>query len=635
MRPMGDVRLPCAPSNFLAGRPAGIRPEAIVLHRNGRTAEQIRARFCNATSAVSAHYVVSKAGAVLPCVAEQDTAFHAGVVVNPTWKCLKPKVNPNFYTIGIELEGSVGDPMPDQQSDACAALVAEIAARRNIPIDQDHIITHNEIRASTNSADTALSRDELIQRALLAGASATAVAAPSEIEILKNTDLREGLPSLAVRIVKVLSAGTKVKVNGFTLQGEAVNGNSAWFQNEEGNFFSAVNSSVPEPRPHSDDEDATAVAPRSAQAPDGGPATRQPLSAGVTCPTGISEIDQFFTADSSAPLDLAKATRDTLGAIQDLLTGHGFSNLPSVLSPHYGFCNDTTQKALSTFQSSCGLPSDALITSQTMKQLVGLAAMDPRATQAHLSLVLGIPFTGIHRLLVLTAQLEGVGRFAALNLNTDLAGLSFGLIQWAQRPGRLLEIVSAFRDADGSAFVQIFGDGNAALASGLIAHLSKPFGGVLEKTGVSNDPQFDLISTPWPNRFKAAALHRDFQRVQVTTARHAFETSLAHLMRYDTAKLVRSERAVAFMLDVANQFGDGCIQKPANAPDRGLAGIYRSVVRSGMNEQDLLQDVGNATAAAMPARFQAAVRARRSLFLTTPILSESKTFESGSAVAGQ
>jgi hypothetical protein len=264
-----------------------------------------------------------------------------------------------------------------------------------------------------------------------------------------------------------------------------------------------------------------------------------------------------------------------------------------------------------------------------MTQLIGVPAKDPRATRAYFSFVLGIPFKGIHRVLAFTAQMEGAGRLAALNLNTDFAGLSFGLIQWAQRPGRLLDIVSAFRDADRETFERIFGDGDVGITDRLISHLRKPFGGVEEKTGITTDPQFNLIASPWTERFREAALQANYQKMQVNKAREAFETSLARLRQYDTAELVKSERAVAFMLDVANQFGDGKPQIPAPRPDRGLAGIYRKVIRQGMTEQDLLQAIADATVAAMAPRFQTGVRARRSLFLTTPLLSGTDEFRSG------
>ena len=114
---------------------------------------------------------------------------------------------------------------------------------------------------------------------------------------------------------------------------------------------------------------------------------------------------------------------------------------------------------------------------------------------------------------------------------------------------------------------------------------------------------------------------------QVKLAREAFEKSLARMQQYDSAALVKSERAVAFMLDVANQFGDGSVKRPAQPPDRGLAGLYRRTLRQGMTEQALLQAIADATVAAMPAKFQSGVRARRTLFLTTPLLSGTTEFK--------
>src|SRR5258708_4901619 len=101
---MEKTRIVCAQSNFMKGRPAGFRPEAIVLHGGEGAAEEIRARFLDAGMATSAHYVVTKSGDIVQYVAEDDTAFHAGMAINPTWSLIKPNVNPNFYTIGIELE---------------------------------------------------------------------------------------------------------------------------------------------------------------------------------------------------------------------------------------------------------------------------------------------------------------------------------------------------------------------------------------------------------------------------------------------------------------------------------------------------------------------------------------------------
>jgi hypothetical protein len=609
---MDQTRIPCASSNFMTGRPAGMRPEAIVLHRTGGSADEIRARFLDGSTLVSAHYVVRKDGGVVNYVSEQDTAFHAGLAVNPTWKGVKPDTNPNFYTIGVELEGAPADPVPEEQSDALAALLADVAARNSLPIDADHIVLHSEIRASSDCPGAGFARADLLQRALLAATSPGVFPAPGEVEIIKDTNLRESLPSSSARVVSVLRAGTKVRVNGFTLRGESVKGNSAWHQTEDGNFFWAGNSSIPQPRPPVD-----AAAPMVAPAP----------SSSQMTPIGIAEIDRFFGAQSTPPLDFAQAGRDAIGAIQDLLTGQGFPKLPSVLSPAYGVCGDATRAALSGFQNSCGLPLADALSTETMKQLVCVAAKDPRATRAYFSLVLGIPFTGIHRVLALTAQMEGVGKFAALNLNTDTAGLSFGLIQWAQRPGRLAEIVAAFREDDTDAFNRIFG--GETVGDALIAHLKKPSGGVDPKTGVAGNPAFNLIASPWPDRFRQAALHPPYQATQVRLARAAFENSLDLLRQYDSAGLVKSERAVAFMLDVANQFGNGSVKRPAQPPDRGLAGLYRKTFRDGMTEQDLLKAIADASVAAMSPSLQNGVHARRTLFLTTPLLSGTDEFNAG------
>src|SRR5688500_10915140 len=130
-------------TNFRTGRPAGFRPEAIVLHRTGGSREFWRSRVDTAGSTISAHYIVGRDGTVDMYVLETDTAFHAGMVVGPTWRGLRPNVNPNFYTIGIELEGAAADDWPDPQIQATATLVAEVAARWQFGVDSDHVLPHS------------------------------------------------------------------------------------------------------------------------------------------------------------------------------------------------------------------------------------------------------------------------------------------------------------------------------------------------------------------------------------------------------------------------------------------------------------------------------------------------------------
>src|SRR6185437_10548693 len=122
---MNKIWKGCAPGNFRAGRPSGLRPAAIVIHIMEGSIGSADDWFQNPASSVSAHYGVAKSGEVHQYVDEHDTAFHAGTVVSPTWTGIRPGVNPNYYTVGIEHEGKAEDPWPwpEAQLATSAALV--------------------------------------------------------------------------------------------------------------------------------------------------------------------------------------------------------------------------------------------------------------------------------------------------------------------------------------------------------------------------------------------------------------------------------------------------------------------------------------------------------------------------------
>jgi len=140
----------CAAGNFRTGRPAGFLPTGIIIHRSGGSLGALRSRFGDPSSLLSSHYAVGLDGTVEQYVAEGDTAYHAGMVLNPSWPGLRPRVNPNFYTIGIDHEGRAGDPWPATQREATADLLAEIAGRWSIALDGAHVVPHSAIRASAN-----------------------------------------------------------------------------------------------------------------------------------------------------------------------------------------------------------------------------------------------------------------------------------------------------------------------------------------------------------------------------------------------------------------------------------------------------------------------------------------------------
>ena len=280
----------CPDANFRRGRPFGLRPEAIVVHIMDGSFAAGESVFRNPSSQKSAHYGISKAGEIHQYVDEHDTAFHAGIVVNPTWSLLKPRVNPNFYTIGIEHEGRPDDVWPETQLSASAELIGEIATRWKIPLDESHVIRHHQIRASKTCPGNWLKMGELLTRvparqpltiAATAGvstgtdgsigmAAGATVAAPvippapvsgvhlvgpvpitaktGVVRTVKNVNLRRGRPSTAAPILRTIPAQTEVPVSGFEI-GEAVIGNPNWYVDLQGNFFWAGATDVPDPRP--------------------------------------------------------------------------------------------------------------------------------------------------------------------------------------------------------------------------------------------------------------------------------------------------------------------------------------------------------------------------------------------------
>jgi hypothetical protein len=175
--------------------------------------------------------------------------------------------------------------------------------------------------------------------------------------------------------------------------------------------------------------------------------------------------------------------------------------------------------------------------------------------------------------------------------------------------------------ADRSLFTSIFGGNDSDASDGLLNHCRRPSGGVDPKTGVTTNPAFNLIEEPWIGRFKQSALEKKFQQVQVQVALQSFSRSYTRIR--ELAPDLTSERSVAFMLDVANQFGDG-----------GIAKLYTDIHRPGMAEADVLQGIADETVVRVPDPLKAGVRSRREQFLQTSLLSD-RAFDLGLPVEPQ
>lgn len=237
---------PVSTSNFTQGR-RSYRPEAIVIHIMEGTLAGTDSWFKNPLSQVSAHYGIGKNGEVHQYVQETDTAWHSGRVHSPTWSLIKKSadgmyINPNYYTIGIEHEGSDNSDWPDAMYSASAKLVRDICQRWSIPADRLHIIGHHEIYSLKTCPGFKVDLNKLIA---LSTNSVPIVNGQTQISktekfgkvtTLTRLNMRSG-PSQVYKITNMVNAGIQLAYDGFTMQGETVNGNGKWYYTNEGNWF--------------------------------------------------------------------------------------------------------------------------------------------------------------------------------------------------------------------------------------------------------------------------------------------------------------------------------------------------------------------------------------------------------------
>ena len=110
-----------------------------------------------------------------------------------------------------------------------------------------------------------------------------------------------------------------------------------------------------------------------------------------------------------------------------------------------GLYGPATTAAVKDFQIALGVQATAALGHDVLHALVETTPVSPIASRSYLALALDMEWTGFMRLVALTARFEAGGKFTARNRNTDHAGLSFGILQWAQKPGRLAGLLRAFQ----------------------------------------------------------------------------------------------------------------------------------------------------------------------------------------------
>ncbi|NGZ60003.1 MAG: hypothetical protein CV081_05815 [Nitrospira sp. LK265] len=206
--------------------------------------------FSNEESEVSAHYGVGKEGQIHQYVGESDQAWHAGRIVSPTWRLLKPDLNPNLYTIGIEHEGRADTLWSNALYDASARLIDEICRRWTIPCDRDHIIGHREIRSDKTCPGFHVDLDKLVDMANEFQRDPVTFNFIKKSGILKaraDLNIRELAPTTATAVVRTIKKGWKLTYQGWTSNGMTVNGNAHWYKDSDDNYFWAGATDQPIP----------------------------------------------------------------------------------------------------------------------------------------------------------------------------------------------------------------------------------------------------------------------------------------------------------------------------------------------------------------------------------------------------
>lgn len=131
--------------------PDANRPIAIVHHiAEGWLRTMEREDFWRSRGS-SVHFAVGLNGDIIQLVPLTGAAWGNGWVREPSWPLLVSGTNPNRYTISIEHEGFTGDPWPEAQLAASAALTAWLLKTIAQPPDKLHVIGHREIDSITRA----------------------------------------------------------------------------------------------------------------------------------------------------------------------------------------------------------------------------------------------------------------------------------------------------------------------------------------------------------------------------------------------------------------------------------------------------------------------------------------------------
>lgn len=317
---------------------------------------------------------------------------------------------------------------------------------------------------------------------------------------------------------------------------------------------------------------------------------------------GEPTVNGLLAGDASIQPLKQGASGPAVAYVQDLLRGHGYEGLPDPRVGGYGSYGEITAHAVADYCARNKLDGNAGTDSTVLRDLTTRPAPAAIFSPAYVPLVLGLPFTSTARFVWLSSLFETRGAFCTLNLNTDRCGVSFGILQWSQRPGQLHAILEASATQASASWTAIMGD------TAVLGYTAKPDGG-LNAEGWAADPAFELTKDPWKTKLLKLGADTGIQRVQFGFASSSYQAQLDRIQSW--AGGAKSERLLAFLLDLVNQFGLSRVSRQ-----------FATLAGSGLGEMAIMQRLEDAFTLLSRAKFQPQVRARREFFRTTSLLSD-------------
>lgn len=145
------VKRPLTQHNYWDGH-NGLAPNAVCLHIAAGPMSAIYPTFNSLSGWASAHFAISKLGAVEQYVSIADSAWAEGVIKNPSWVGLQKfpngsYINPNYHVISVEHEGQPTDVPTAAMVAARTELLVWIAQQIGLTsyIPHVNLIGHYEI----------------------------------------------------------------------------------------------------------------------------------------------------------------------------------------------------------------------------------------------------------------------------------------------------------------------------------------------------------------------------------------------------------------------------------------------------------------------------------------------------------